>query len=324
MAHVYNYATAMRCRRSRRRPSRSRRPRSRSSDLLRPGTRYEERRDDFLLSTGSCMRTRGCGCRSSRSSARPLIILDARPLRSRQGEGRLPLDAGRTACSRTRGRLRSLDGEGGVRRSAALVIQRLAGACTDRPPRQLRPSPHHWQVGTPGRSARRRPSRSWRTLLRLHPAVTDSRVVRSGRGTPEPVRVLLDDDPPEHLSLRWGRSKKGARSNERRRQGNSGRVRQIKERVKRFLGFSIGEASAAISALERALGKEGEAASEDLGRAGGEQGRIAAGLVSWPRRRRARRCRSEAAALLPQRGLRTPRRAASGARGGRAKAGTRR
>ena len=56
-------------------------------------------------------------------------------------------------------------------------------------------------------------------------------------------------------------------------------VRRIRERAKGLSGFWIGEASSAIYALEWTLGKRDKPPSEDLGRAGGEQGRIAAGLV---------------------------------------------
>ena len=103
-------------------------------------------------------------------------------------------------------------------------------------------------------------------------------------------------------------------------------VRQIKERVKGFSGFWIGEASAAIYALEWALGKKEKAPSEDLGRAGGEQGRIAAGLVKLAEKAPRPRLQIKKPARPPAakepsapRGARPPR-----ARGGRAKAGTRR
>lgn len=56
-------------------------------------------------------------------------------------------------------------------------------------------------------------------------------------------------------------------------------VRRVRERVKGFSGFWIGEASAGIYALEWALGRRDLAPSEDLGRAGGERERIAAALL---------------------------------------------
>jgi hypothetical protein len=103
-------------------------------------------------------------------------------------------------------------------------------------------------------------------------------------------------------------------------------VRRIRERVKGLSGFWIGEASAAIYALEWSLGKREKPPSEDLGRAGGEQGRIAAGLVKLaekaPRPRPAVRKPARlpaAAAPSAHPAARPPR-----ARSGRAKAGTRR
>ncbi len=103
-------------------------------------------------------------------------------------------------------------------------------------------------------------------------------------------------------------------------------VRRIKERVKGLSGFWIGEASAGIYALEWALGKRERPPSEDLGRAGGEQGRIAAGLVKLaekaPRPRlqikKPERSPAAAAPSAPRAGR------PSRARGVRARAGTRR
>ena len=103
-------------------------------------------------------------------------------------------------------------------------------------------------------------------------------------------------------------------------------VRRIKDRVKSLSGFWIGEASAAIYALEWALGKREKPPSEDLGRAGGEQGRIAAGLVKLAEKAPRPRLQIKKPARPPAakgpsapRDARPPR-----ARGGRAKAGTRR
>jgi len=103
-------------------------------------------------------------------------------------------------------------------------------------------------------------------------------------------------------------------------------IRRIRERVKGLSGFWIGEASAAIYALEWTLGKRERPLSEDLGRAGGEQGRIAASLVKLaekaprprPAARKPARPPAEGAPSAPPAGR--PRRAP----GSRAKAGTRR
>ena len=56
-------------------------------------------------------------------------------------------------------------------------------------------------------------------------------------------------------------------------------ARRVRERVKGFSGYWIGEAAAAIQALEWAVGKRGEAPSEDIGKTGGEHEKIAAGLL---------------------------------------------
>jgi len=56
-------------------------------------------------------------------------------------------------------------------------------------------------------------------------------------------------------------------------------IRQIRERVKGLSGFWIGEASAAIYALEWAMGKREGPASEDLGRPRGGREKIAASLA---------------------------------------------
>ncbi|MGE5278476.1 MAG: hypothetical protein ACM3SU_15890 [Acidobacteriota bacterium] len=56
-------------------------------------------------------------------------------------------------------------------------------------------------------------------------------------------------------------------------------IRLIRERVKGMSGFWIGEASAAIYALEWALGKRDPSPSEDLGRPRGGRERIAAALI---------------------------------------------
>jgi hypothetical protein len=57
-------------------------------------------------------------------------------------------------------------------------------------------------------------------------------------------------------------------------------VRRIRERVKGLSGFWIGEASAAIYALEWAVGKRESPPSEDLGRPRGGREKIAAALVA--------------------------------------------
>jgi len=56
-------------------------------------------------------------------------------------------------------------------------------------------------------------------------------------------------------------------------------VRRIRERVKGLSGFWIGEASAAIYALEWALGKRDVPPADDLGRARGGREKIAASLL---------------------------------------------
>jgi len=56
-------------------------------------------------------------------------------------------------------------------------------------------------------------------------------------------------------------------------------VARIRERVKGLSGFWIGEASAAIYALEWALGKREPSPSEDLGRPRGGREKIAAALI---------------------------------------------
>lgn len=56
-------------------------------------------------------------------------------------------------------------------------------------------------------------------------------------------------------------------------------IRRIRERVKGMSGFWIGEASAAIYALEWALGKREPSPSEDLGRPRGGREKIAAALL---------------------------------------------
>jgi hypothetical protein len=56
-------------------------------------------------------------------------------------------------------------------------------------------------------------------------------------------------------------------------------IRRIRERVKGLSGFWIGEASAAIYALEWAMGKREAPPSEDLGRSRGGREKIAASLV---------------------------------------------
>ena len=58
-----------------------------------------------------------------------------------------------------------------------------------------------------------------------------------------------------------------------------GEIRQIRERVKGLSGFWIGEASAAIYALEWAMGKREAPPSEDLNRPRGGREKIAASLV---------------------------------------------
>ena len=56
-------------------------------------------------------------------------------------------------------------------------------------------------------------------------------------------------------------------------------VRKVRERVKGFSGYWIGEAAAAIQALEWTIDKRKESPSEDIGKTGGEHERIAAGLT---------------------------------------------
>lgn len=56
-------------------------------------------------------------------------------------------------------------------------------------------------------------------------------------------------------------------------------IRRVRERVKGLSGFWIGEASAAIYALEWALGKREPSPSEDLGRPRGGREKIAAALI---------------------------------------------
>lgn len=56
-------------------------------------------------------------------------------------------------------------------------------------------------------------------------------------------------------------------------------VRRIRERAKGLSGFWIGEASAAIYALEWAMGKREPSPSEDLGRPRGGREKIAAALI---------------------------------------------
>jgi hypothetical protein len=56
-------------------------------------------------------------------------------------------------------------------------------------------------------------------------------------------------------------------------------IRQIRERVKGLSGFWIGEASAAVYALEWAMGKRESPPSEDLNRPHGGREKIAASLV---------------------------------------------
>ena len=56
-------------------------------------------------------------------------------------------------------------------------------------------------------------------------------------------------------------------------------VRRIRDRVRGFSGYWIGEASAVIAALEWVTGKRPEAPSEDLGKPGGAHERIAASLL---------------------------------------------
>jgi hypothetical protein len=56
-------------------------------------------------------------------------------------------------------------------------------------------------------------------------------------------------------------------------------IRRIRERVKGMSGFWIGEASAAIYALEWALGKREPSPSEDLGRPRGGREKIAVALI---------------------------------------------
>ncbi len=56
-------------------------------------------------------------------------------------------------------------------------------------------------------------------------------------------------------------------------------VRRIRERVRDLSGFWIGEASAAIYALEWVLGKSEVPPSEDIGRARGGREKIAASLL---------------------------------------------
>ena len=59
-------------------------------------------------------------------------------------------------------------------------------------------------------------------------------------------------------------------------------IRGLRERVRELSGFWIGEASAAIYALEWVLDKRDPSPAEDLGRARGGREKIAAGLVKLP------------------------------------------
>lgn len=56
-------------------------------------------------------------------------------------------------------------------------------------------------------------------------------------------------------------------------------VRRIRDRIRGFSGYWIGEAVAAITALEWVTGKRPEAPSEDLGTPGGAHERVAASLL---------------------------------------------
>ena len=56
-------------------------------------------------------------------------------------------------------------------------------------------------------------------------------------------------------------------------------VRRIRERIKGFSGYWIGEGAAAIQALEWVTGKRSESPSDDVGKTGGEHEKIAAGLL---------------------------------------------
>ena len=56
-------------------------------------------------------------------------------------------------------------------------------------------------------------------------------------------------------------------------------VRAIRERIGGLSGYWIGEAAAAISALEWVSGKREKPPSEDIGSAGGEHEKIAASLL---------------------------------------------
>jgi len=56
-------------------------------------------------------------------------------------------------------------------------------------------------------------------------------------------------------------------------------ARKIRDRVKQLSGFWIGEASAAIYALEWAIDKRDAPPSEDIGKARGGREKIAASLV---------------------------------------------
>ncbi|HTO88333.1 MAG TPA: hypothetical protein VMR54_12500 [Thermoanaerobaculia bacterium] len=58
-----------------------------------------------------------------------------------------------------------------------------------------------------------------------------------------------------------------------------GEARRIRDRVKELSGFWIGEASAAIYALEWAIDKREAPPSEDIGKARGGREKIAAALV---------------------------------------------
>jgi hypothetical protein len=59
----------------------------------------------------------------------------------------------------------------------------------------------------------------------------------------------------------------------------NGEIRAIRERVRGFSGYWLGEASAAIQALEWVIEKRNIPPSEDIGKTGGEHERIAAGLA---------------------------------------------
>jgi hypothetical protein len=76
-------------------------------------------------------------------------------------------------------------------------------------------------------------------------------------------------------------------------------VRRVRERVRELSGFWVGEASAAIYALEWALGKRDPSPSVDLGLPNGGREKIASGLVKLAPKIAARPAAEKKAAVKP-------------------------